>query len=271
MQNRTFYNFILKLLELEKINASSVSPSVKKSGDFKTLLNCGFIEYTQAITGGGSYIAKDPIALKQYFDDKFPTELRNTYSAIGNIKTFRNTKAGKRLSQNVILIRGFKNIELNGKQIDLEKYTKQFGTFSAKLIELKTEKVCFVENLDSYFLVEQVVAQDFVFIHTYGGLGKSTIQKILADEILIFPDYDYKGLHNYLMVKKIFPYTKLFLPSNYEELFHKFSRSIKTKQGREQSASIQVKESVDFLVQKIRKDIYTHKRFLEQQSIFKND
>lgn len=36
------------MLEEEKINSSSISASVKKSGDFKTLLNGKFIRYSQA-------------------------------------------------------------------------------------------------------------------------------------------------------------------------------------------------------------------------------
>lgn len=271
MQNKTFYNFLVKLINEGKINPSSISPSVKKSGDFRTLENGGFISYQQAKTGGGSIIVSNPIALKQYFESKFPQELQGAYSAIDNVGTYRNTKAGKRISQNVILLRGFRSININGNQVDLNKYTEQYGTFSAKLSKLKTGKVCFVENLDSYLLAEQVVGRDYVFIHTYGGLGKTTIRKINADEILVFPDYDYKGLHNYLMVKNIFPHAELFLPENYDFLFEKYSRSIKTREGREQSPSTQVTESNDVFVIKIRTDIYKHKRFLEQQALFQND
>ncbi len=271
MQNRTYYNFIKKLLEERRINTSKISKSVKNSPDFKTLETAGIIGYRSTRTGGGSYETVNLEALKKYFKDKFPEELRDSYSAVSNIKTFRNTKAGKRKSQNVILLRGFKAVEINGAQIDLTSYTNTFGTFSVKLGLLKTPKVCIVENLDSYLLAEQVINKDYVFIHTYGGLGKSTIKKIIANEILFFPDYDFKGLQNYLMTKQIFEQTELFVPENYGELFNRESRSIKTKQGREQNPSNSVKISNDELVVKIRNDIYNNKRFLEQQALFSND
>lgn len=271
MQNKTFYNFLNKILNEDRLPSSSISKSVKGSGDFKTLLSGGFIEYTTSKTGGGVYSVKDGKALLKYFSDKFPKELQNTYSAIGNINTFRNTKAGKRESQNIILIRGFKTIKLNEAEINLEEYTTKFGTFSAQLDSLQTEKVCFVENLDSYLLAEQVIGKDFVFIHTYGGIGRSTVKKVKAKEILIFPDYDFKGLHNYLLVKSIFDFSKLFVPSNYDELFKIKSRTIKTKQGREQLPSKEVKECKEEIVVKIRTQIYKNKKFLEQQALFKDD
>jgi len=271
MQNKTFYNFLNKILNEDRLPSSSISKSVKNSGDFNTLLIGGFIKYSASKTGGGIYSVKNRKALLKYFSDKFPKELQNTYSAIGNINTFRNTKAGKRESQNIILIRGFKTVKLNESEINLEEYTNKFGTFSAQLNSLQTEKVCFVENLDSYLLAEQVIGKDFVFIHTYGGIGRPTVKKVIAKEILVFPDYDFKGLHNYLLVKSVFSFSKLFVPVNYTKLFNEKSRTIKTKQGREQQPSNEVKQCNEEIVIKIRTQIYKNKKFLEQQALFKND
>jgi hypothetical protein len=134
---------------------------------------------------------------------------------------------------------------------------------------LETNKVCFVENLDSYLLAEQVIDNEFVFIHTYGGIGKSVVNKVTAKEILIFSDYDFKGLHTYLMVKSFWANTKLFVPENYNSLFENKSRTIKTKQGREQQPSKEVLASEEEVVVKIRTDIFKNKRYLEQQALFK--
>lgn len=269
MQNKTFKNFVLKLLNEGKINASQVGNSIKRSSDFTTLLNGGFIQHLPAFTGGGSFHIKNKEALEKYFSKKFPEEFKNNLSAIDNVHSFRNTKAGKRESQNVILIRGQKRVLLNGIETDLRYFTENYGTFSTVLKILETDKVCFVENLDSYLLAEQIITNGFIFIHTYGGTGKSTISKVKAKEILVFPDYDFKGLHNYLLVKSVFPNTKLFVPKNYETLFATKSRTIKTRQGREQQSSKQVLDCEEEIVVKIRSDIFRHKKFLEQQAIFK--
>jgi hypothetical protein len=269
MQNRTFKNFVKKILTEGKVRASSIPGSIKKSGDFNTLINGGFIEHLIATTGGGSFHLKNKPALKKYFSDKFPDDNESSFTAIGNVNSLRNTKAGKRESQSVVLIRGQKKVLLNNVETDLAKFTGTYGTFSAVLRCLKTDKVCFVENLDSYFLAEQVISNDYVFIHTYGGMGKSVIGKVEAQEILIFPDYDFKGLHNYLMVKSIFENCKLYVPDNYQILFETKSRTIKTRQGREQQPSKQVLESVEEIVIKIKADIFKYKKFLEQQALFK--
>jgi hypothetical protein len=268
MQNQVFRNFIRKLLNEEKVSFSSIATSIKRSGDFNTLVAGGFIEHQPAISGGGSIGLKNRTALEKYYASKFPgSETGNT--AIGNINAFRNTKAAKRQSQNVVLIRGQKAVLFNELRVDLGFYTKAYGTFSGILLRLETDKICFVENLDSFLLAEQVIGDDYTFIHTYGGIGASVIQKIKADEMLVFPDYDFIGLHNFLMVKSIFQHAKLFVPANYRTLYDTKSRTIKTKQGREQQPSKQVLASDVLEVVNIRKDIFEQKKFLEQQALFK--
>lgn len=269
MQNKTFKNFLKKILNEGKISASQIGDSIKQTKDFTTLLYGGFIEHLPAKTGGGSFYIKNKEALEKYFADKFPNESKNIFTAVGNVNSMRNTKAGKRESQNVILIRGQETVLLNGIKTDLKKYTDAYGTFSATLKNLKANKVCFIENLDSYLLAEQVIKNGFVFIHTYGGIGKSVVSKVNAKEILVFPDYDFKGLHNYLLVKSVFANTELFVPNNYEALLETKSRTIKTKQGRTQQPSKTVLECKEEIVAKIRTDIFKTGHFVEQQAIFK--
>ena len=252
MQNKTFKNFVQKILTEGKISASQVGNSIKRTNDFTTLLNGGFIEHLPAITGGGSFHIKNKAALEKYFSEKFPEEQKHNFSAVDNVHSFRNTKAGKRESQNVILLRGQQVVLLNGTEINLKEYTEKYGTFSATLKSLETNKVCFVENLD-----------------TYGGIGKSSVSKVKAKEILVFPDYDFKGLHNYLLVKSLFENAKLFVPNNYETLLQTKSRTIKTKQGRTQQPSKTVLECEEEIIVKIRTDIFKTGHFVEQQAIFK--
>jgi hypothetical protein len=269
MQNSTFKNFINKILKEGKISFSQIGNTIKQSSDFDTLINGGFIEHLPTKTGGGSIHIKNREALEKYYKSKFPNDSDNSNSAIGNVHANRNSKQGKRNSQKVILLRGQNIVLLNGMETDLKKYTDAFGTFSAQLENLVADKVCFVENLDCYLLAEKVINNDFVFIHTYGGIGKAVVSKILAKEILVFPDYDFKGLHNYLLVKSVFPNTQLFVPNNYETLLETKSRTIKTKQGRMQQPSNAVLECEEEIVAKIRTDIFKTGHFVEQQAIFK--
>lgn len=257
-----------KLLADGKLSASSIGSSTKASSDYSTLLCAGLIEHSPTVTGGGNVRIKDREALTNYFATKFPDSIDDSFTAVANVKAFRNTKAAKRKSQNVILVRGTKSISINGAGIDLMKYTAAFGTFSAAVKTLEAGKICLVENLDSYLIAEQIISNEFIFIHTYGGIGKSVIGKIKADEILVFPDYDFKGLHNYLLVKSMHPATWLFVPTNYDLILQTRSRTIKTKQGREQQPSKLVLDCEEEIVVKIRTDIFKHKKFVEQQAAF---
>lgn len=269
MQNKTYKNTIQRLLNKEKVTASSVGKSIKNSSDFSNLLNGGFIEYLPVNTGGGSYCVKNKEALEKYYQGKFPEEFKNEQSDFDNVHTFRNTKAAKRKSQNVILIRGQKKIVLNEIETDLKTYTEKHGTFSAILQSLRADKICFVENLPPFLIAEQIIGNEFIFIHTYGGMSKSVVSRIQANEVLVFPDYDFVGLKNYLLVKSIFPNAKLFFPDNYEELLVGKSKTIKTKNGREQQPYKSVLESKEDIVVKIRTDIFKHKKYVEQQAVFK--
>ncbi len=268
MQNKTFKNTIQRLLNEDKVNASSIGSTVKKSSDFSTLLSAGIIEYVQAKTGGGTYSIKKKDDLEKYYKNKFPEELKNEFSSIDNVNAFRNTKAVKRESQNVILIRGNQKVILNEVEVDLQYFTNKFNTFSTVLKSLTTDKVCFVENLDSYLMAERVIGNEYVFIHTYGGMSKSIVSKIQANDFLVFPDYDFVGLNNYLRVKEIHENTKLFIPDNYDNLLKNKSRSIETKKGRKQQPTKRVLESKEKQIVKIKNDIFKTGHFLEQQAVF---
>ena len=268
MQNKTYKNFISRLLNDGKATASSIGESVRQSGDFNSLIAAGLIEQKPSVTGGTTYYLKNRPALESYFNEKFPTAIGEADTAIYNVHAFRNSKAAKKNSQNVVLLRGRQSVFLNHDSLDLLSFTEKFNVFSCVLKELDTQRVCLVENLDSFLLAENCIDSSFVFVHTYGGIGRSVISKVKAEEILVFPDYDFKGLHTYLLAKSIHLQTRLYVPENYDDLFKQKSRTIKTRNGREQQPSKAVLNSTDEMVVKIRTDIFKTKMFLEQQAIF---
>ena len=101
-----------------------------------------------------------------------------------------------------------------------------------------------------------------MYIHKYGRIGKESISKIRAKEVLVFVDFDFNGLDEYLRIKKVFTNAKLYLPSNYNELFDKHSASLK---GNKAKMSNPVKNSKDSIVIQIREQVARTNRFLEQE------
>lgn len=229
----------------------------------------GYIGHQAAASGGGSYVVKNEANLRELFERIFPAQEAQPATAVGNVAAFRNSKAARRESQKVVLLRGLQQVSVNGIDVDLAASTGAFGTFCAVLHALHAPKVCFVENLDVYLIAEQVIGNDYTFVHTYGGLSKAVTESVTACDILVFPDYDFVGLSNYLRIKSVAPTARLFVPDDYDELFETKSRPIKTTRGREQRAAPAVADCAELDVVRIRTSIYNHRRFLEQQALFK--
>ncbi len=268
MQNNILLNFLKNLLAKEKIADSSMPLSVKESNEFDFLTRTSIIQYVPAGVGG-NYVVKDKQQLELYFAEKFSGRLQQEVTSFTNVKTFSNSKARKRNSQRVILLRGTSKVIVNGKKVELKNYTTDFGIFATILNSLECPKICFVENLDCFLIAEQVIPEDYILVHTYGRLGAKTLDLIAAKDVLIFPDYDYIGLHEYLLLKEKFFATDIFVPTNYDELHKKYGRTIKTKHGREQKPSNKVMASNNELVVKILRKIQESGRYLEQQAVFR--
>jgi hypothetical protein len=152
-------------------------------------------------------------------------------------------------------------IVLNGENIDLSRYTNSFGLFSVKEPIIKTDKICFVENLDSFLHAEQLFGDGFIFLHKYGRIGIDSLKNISANQILVFVDYDFNGLDEYLRIKSVCNNATLFVPDNFNDLFENYSKAI---DGNQQQSE-RLASSVLTEVVRIRELVSKTNRFLEQE------
>lgn len=250
------------LKELKEISASKIPKSVFDSNIFQSLLSSSIL--LKEKKGKGFIVSVNKDKEKQ-FDDFFSKSFPiNSFSKSksSNIKKYRDSKASQIKNEPIFLIRGFKKIQINNKELDLNYYTKIFGLFSIKNPIINTDKVCFIENLDTFLKAEKVLGNDYIYFHKYGRIGKDSIRKIEANEYSVFVDYDFNGLDEYLRIKSIYPNTKLFIPSNFNELYEKFSKSLK---GNKAKMTIRVKNSKLPEVVKIRELVLRNNKFLEQE------
>jgi hypothetical protein len=127
-----------------------------------------------------------------------------------------------------------------------------------------------VENKESFLQAEKVISQDYVFIHSYGRIGKNLLEKIQTNEVLVFSDYDYIGLNEYLKCKSVFENTSFFVPENYDLLFEQYAKEIILNRKKGQKASRNVLASQDETVLRICHDLQTKQKFLEQESLLIN-
>ncbi len=248
------------LKELKEISASKIPKSVFNSNIFQSLLSSNIL--LKEKKGKGFVISiNNENLFNNFFSKSFP-ENSFSKSKSSNIKKYRDSKASQIKNEPIFLIRGFKKVLINSKEIDLNYYTKTFGLFSIKNPIIIADKVCFVENLDTFLKAEKVLGNNYIYLHKYGRIGKDSIKKIEAKDYSVFVDYDFNGLDEFLRIKSIYPNTVLYIPSNFNELYKKFSKSLK---GNKAKMTIRVKNSKLPEVVKIRELVLRNNKFLEQE------
>lgn len=268
MQTQQYYNFISDLLKEQKVSSAKVSQRIKNSVAFKNLERSGIVKKERAVNGGFNFLVMKQGELQKHFQNKFPNPLSEIANSFTNTKTFKDSKAKSRRSQKVVLLRGTKNVSINNATVELGSSTKHFGLFATTLESLEADKICIVENLDVFLKAEKVIPNDFVFFHSYGRLGKELIKSLKVAKILVFSDFDYIGLKEYLLVKSEFANTTFFMPENYEQLFKTSAKPLKKKNEGEQKPTKTIKESIDEIVIRIREQLLRTNKFLEQQALF---
>jgi hypothetical protein len=271
MFNEADYNFLYSLSLNKSAQWSQVPESIRRSSHFKTLLECGILQKERA--GRGYLITViDSKIFEDFFRSTFPNVDDQQISKISNVAKFKDSKRRKTASNNVVLFRGYHLAAINGVQVDLQYYTDNFGLFATKLEKVQTSKICFVENLDVFLSVEQIINTDYIYFHSYGRLGQQIISQIDAQDILVFSDYDFVGLKEYLDIKEVHPQTQFFMPQDYNEKFRKYAKPLKDKNHKQgQTASKKVQDSEDIVVVEIREQLFKNHKFLEQQALFIHD
>ena len=254
------FNTYKLLSENKSISKSVIPKSVLKSDIFQNLLRSEILESKKQ--GRGFKIEVSKIKeFEKFFKTSFP-EQDVSKSKSGNIKKFRNSKATKIDNNPIFLFRGFKSFQINKQLVDVGKLTSEFGLFSVIPNSINIDKICFVENLETFLNSEKLLGNEYLFAHKYGRIGKESISMIKANEVLVFVDYDFNGLDEYLRIKEVFTNAQLYLPANYNELFEKYSISLKENKAK---MSNSVKNSKDSLVIEIREQVARTNRFLEQE------
>lgn len=252
---------IYKLLfESKSISKSAIPTSVLQSDAFQNLLRAEILRSRKLGRGFKVEVSKE-IEFKIFFKTNFP-ENNVSKSKSGNIKKYRSSKASKIDSQPIFLFRGFQSFQINNKIVNLEKSTNDFGLFAAIPNAIIVDKLCFVENLESFLHAEKLLGKTFLFVHKYGRIGKESITMFKPKEVLVFVDYDFNGLDEYLRIKKVFENAELYLPNNYLEIFDKYSLTLLANKAKMSNA---VKNSKDKIVVQIREQVARTNRFLEQE------
>lgn len=267
MHSPVFKNLMVKLLTVQTLPSSQLPATVRDSTDWKNWLAAGFVE---AERRGAclSFRVLDREALREIFHQKFPGEATNDGSAVDNLRAFGDSKARIRLAQGVCFLRGQQAANVNGRAVDVGEITQHFGVFAAVLRTLHCDWLCLVENLDIFLQAERVVGDDWLLLHAYGRVGKEGLQKIHCRKMLVFSDYDFVGLEEFLRVQEVFPEARFFMPEHYDALWSQYAKPLKKRDSGEQVITRRVRETRHPVVASIREQLLRTGRFLEQQALF---
>jgi hypothetical protein len=259
-------NFLQKL-KTEKINCSAIPETVRKANYFQNLLESKVIILEGNWKRGSIKLDENErVYLDTFLKNNFPNEVTQEIDRVNNIKALRNSKGRGTESNTIVFLRGNQVAKINGLEVDLAFHTQKFGVFSVVLENLLCDKICFVENLYAFLNVEKVIIENYVFVHTYGRVGKKLLDKIQTKEVLIFSDYDFVGLDEYLKFKEKFGKTTFFVSENYDFLFDTYSRPLKdAKKETSQKPTERVQNTNDEIVIKIRNQVFQTQHFLEQE------
>jgi len=256
-----FYSSIKKQINIKK---SDVPNIVAKSSTFKNLLDSKILEKVKR-GRGFNYIISKTDSFNNFYNHAFPNPNTIISNEIDNQLKFKNTKATRVQKERVIFIRGSQNIFVNESPVNLSEITHKFGLFSAVLQSLKADKICFVENLQPFLEAENLLGDQYTYIHFYGRLPKKDVLKtIQCEEYLHFGDYDFTGLNEFLRASEIYKKSSIHMPHNFNFIFEKYAQERKKKDTQFKN----IVESKNKDVITIREKILNSNCFLEQQILF---
>ena len=258
--NQTDFNTYKKLKEDSFLTEKAIPKTVLSSPHFKGLVSSLILEKTKS-GRGFRYEVNKTNEFENFFKTHFPEDIE-VKDKSDNVRKFRNSKIQKTVSKPIFMLRGFEKIKVNNNEINLEDYTNKFQLFACNADKIEAKHICIVENLDTFLVAEKLLGKNFVFLHKYGRIGKESLNCLCVNQLLVFVDYDFNGLEEFLRIKEVFEFSQLYIPENYDELFQKYSQSLK---GNKAEMTNRIKQSSDDNVIKIRESIIRNNRFLEQQ------
>ena len=258
--NQTDFRTYKKLKEDSFLTEKAIPKTVLSSSQFKGLVSSLIIEKTKS-GRGFRYEVNKTNEFESFFKTHFPEDIE-VKDKSDNVRKFRNSKIQKTVSTPIFMLRGFETIKINDNELNLESYTQKFQLFACNADKIEAKRICIVENLDTFLVAEKLLGESFVFLHKYGRIGKESLSSFVTNQLLVFVDYDFNGLEEFLRIKEVFDFAQLYVPENYDELFGKYSQSLK---GNKAEMTNRIKQSSDSNVIKIRESIIRNNRFLEQQ------
>jgi len=202
---------------------------IKKDTEFNRMVSSRTIEKERK-GAGHIWVVKNRDVLIENKNYYFPEDKEDIDDSMGerykNIRTKRNSKVTSRKSYRLFFLRSHIDVMLNGQSVTTTE-SKPLGT---QLDSLIADKICFVENLESFMEDSYFINKGWTLLYVNGRIGEEFLECIKADEVQHWGDLDYIGLNEFSVIKEKFSSAVLYIPKNYFLEVEKYGMKITTEQ-----------------------------------------
>lgn len=229
--DRKYALWLKKIVDTGRAIASSCPPAHKKTLEeylHRDILRSVSIKKR-------SYIEVIDLELVQALIDKYVIEAVEGAPARSNaILLNKDSKIGGSLNYLMLNFRSASKdaeIEINGKVISVGTETKNSGVYSVFTNSNLNTKLKFnaplylIENLEAWAEAERYLPKEAIYLLYQGWLSKKLMDQLknwIYPEIILSPDYDMVGLHNWLKIKSTMPEVGIHFPDNFSDLLEKY-------------------------------------------------
>lgn len=266
-------NMLIKILEQGYLLSSAVPRSALSK--IQQLRDTGIISWEKA--GRGSrYVLVDTHSIEKLLDATgYHGSTDGLTPKAEAVSRHGDAHAGK--DDSILIQISTKGEEIywrkNGKPVDIKNIVKDCGLASIVVRSddhWQTDSpIALVENIDLLVYSKNYFAQipfQGNILYYAGWAGAKMIEWLKKQQQtpqIIFPDYDFVGLKNYLKLKKIFPGLQIYIPDELPELIRRFGSKKKfVKQSQKYSL-----EQSDDDVRSVYSLMQKYGKCLDQESL----
>jgi hypothetical protein len=175
----------------------------------------------------------DKNAIKELIDDNSVVLSADTPNRAASIAEHGDSKSGKPLDTHLLQFRSRHEgalLRVGDVEFDPQLLTKMGGSLGILQSNINPKplsypgKLYLIENMECWAHAEDYLPHDGLYLRYEGWLSERMINWLglqQFSEIVLSPDYDLVGLHNWLKIKSIISGSKLHFPNNFELLIKK--------------------------------------------------
>lgn len=269
-----------KLEEHGSLPQSACSAALRRC--LTSLLDGGVLAWERS-GAGQRLIVRNTRAFAEFLSQTFPhsqQEAAGLASRIQGVARFRDSKALKSDSPEIVTVRGLQNgmLHCNNEPIDIATCTRTHGVFAFALHEDAYHirgHVALVENPAMFIGYERLNARADMAIYACGRVSDRLVDWLTACadglHLVHLGDYDPVGLSEYLRLRKrLGNHVSFYEPANLSDLFRRYAKADLLRKPNSQTLLRRLRDSNETVVKRVIALMDEFNGGLEQEALLVN-